>query len=71
MFCVYSQTTLRAAVGEIPLDRLLTETDAPAQSGSPVDVVSVVEKLASLRGTTVEEIANAATANLKRLLNQG
>ncbi len=59
---------LQAVVREIPLDRLLTETDAGGQSGGSADVVSVVEKLASLRGTTDEEIANIATANLQRLL---
>jgi len=62
--------SLLAAVREIPLDRLLTETDSSGsgQSAGPVEVVSVVEKLASLRGGTVEEIADTATANLKRLL---
>ncbi len=62
--------SLQAAVREIPLDRLLTETDStPRREGaSPADVIPVAEKLASLRGTTVEEIASAATANLKRLL---
>lgn len=61
---------LRVAIGEIPLERLLTETDATGsgQSAGPVDVVSVVEKLASLRGVTTEKIANTATVNLKRLL---
>lgn len=61
---------LEASVREIPLGRLLTETDSTA-SGKPVgpaDVVSVVERLASLREASVEEIANAATANLERLL---
>ncbi len=60
--------SLEAAVGQIPLDRLLTETDAGGRSGSPADVVLVVEKLASLRGAGAEDIASAATANLKRLL---
>lgn len=62
--------SLVTAVGELPLDRLLTETDSTAsgQSAGPVEVISVVEKLASLRGATVEEIADTATANLKRLL---
>lgn len=61
---------LLAAVVEIPQDRLLTETDATGsgQSAGPADVVLVAEKLASLRGTTAEDIANTATANLKRLL---
>ena len=62
--------SLQAAVREIPLDRLLTETDSTGsgQSTGPADVVLVAEKLASLRGATVDEIANTATANLKRLL---
>jgi len=62
--------SLQATVCEIPLDRLLTETDSTAgvRSAGPADVVSVVEKLASLREVTIEEIANTATANLKRLL---
>ncbi len=61
---------LLAAVGDIPLDRLLTETDSAVteQSAGPAEVVSVAEKLASLRGTTLEKIADTATANLKRLL---
>jgi TatD DNase family protein len=62
--------SLPAAVREIPLDRLLTETDSvgSVQSAGPADVLLVAEKLASLRETNSEEIANAATANLKRLL---
>ncbi len=63
--------SLPAVVREIPLDRLLTETDSTGialQPTGPADVLSVVEKLASLRGTTPEEIANTATANLKHLL---
>lgn len=62
---------LQAAIVEIPRERLLTETDATGsgQSAGPADVVLVVEKLASLRGTTTEDIATTATGNLKRLLN--
>ena len=62
--------SLQEAVPLIPLDRLLTETDSsPRREGaSPTNVLLVVEKLASLRGATVEEIGSAATANLKRLL---
>ena len=63
-------TPLQEAVPEIPLDRLLTETDSsPRREGaSPTNVLLVVEKLASLRGATIDEIGSAATANLKRLL---
>jgi len=52
-------------VGDIPLNRLLTESEGV---NGPAGVVFVVEKLASVRGTTVEQIADATTANLKRLL---
>ena len=63
---------LQAAVREIPSGRLLTETDSTGgeQSPRPIDVCLVVQKLASLRGATVEEIANTATANLKTLLKR-
>ncbi len=68
---VDADPALQAAVVGIPRERLLTETDATGsgQSAGPADVVLVAEKLASLRGTTVEDITNTATANLKRLLN--
>ena len=56
---------LLEAVGDIPLSRLLTESEG---ANGPSGVASVAEKLASLRGTTVEEIARATNANLKHLL---
>lgn len=69
-FVIEEIPSLLEAVRDIPLDRLLTETDSSGrvQSVGPVQVLSVVQKLASLRKATVEEIGNAATANLKRLL---
>ena len=59
---------LQASVRDIPLDRILTETDGSGKSGSPADVVSVVEKLASIRGVGEKDIAEITTENLKRLL---
>ena len=60
---------LAEVIRAIPVDRLLTETDATSRGPSgPADVVSVAQKLASLRGTTIAEIGNSTTANLKRLL---
>lgn len=50
---------------DIPLDRLLTESEG---TNGLAGVVSVAERLAFVRGTTVEKIADATTANLKRLL---
>ena len=67
-FLIDEIPSLLAVVGEIPLAQLLTETNAGESSGSPSDVVSVVEKLASLRESTSDEIGNIATENLKRLL---
>ena len=62
-------TALTEVVRAIPLDCLLTETDATARgSAGPADVVSVAQGLASLKGATVAEIGNSATANLKSLL---
>ena len=52
-------------VTDIPLDRLVTESEG---ANGPAGVVSVAETLASIRGITVEQIADATTANLKRLL---
>ena len=68
-FVINEVPALLTAVPEIPLDRLLTETDAAGGGDvtGPVDVLSVVEKLASLRGADAGEIADAATANLKLL----
>jgi TatD DNase family protein len=62
--------SLLTAIRHIPLDRLLTETDSAGgqQPSGPMDVVQVVDKLVSLRGTTAQEIADAATTNLKHLL---
>lgn len=63
--------SLQEAAREIPLDRLLTETDSSGggQPTGPVEVLSVAEKLASLKGVTVEEIASAVAANIKGLLS--
>ncbi|MBI4283753.1 MAG: TatD family hydrolase [Chloroflexi bacterium] len=52
-------------VGDIPLDRLLTESEG---TDGTAGVVSVAERLASLRGVSVEKIADTTTSNMKRLL---
>lgn len=69
-FLTDEQPALPEAVRKIPRERLLTETDTTGQSGSLTDIIAVVEKLASLRGTTAEDISDTATANLKRLLQR-
>ncbi|WP_078556456.1 TatD family hydrolase [Bacillus alkalicellulosilyticus] len=60
---------------EIPLDRLLIETDCPylaphpyrGKRNEPAYVKLVAEQIAELRGMTVEEIANITTENGKKL----
>jgi TatD DNase family protein len=64
-------TQLRQAAQEVPLDRLLLETDSPFLSpqawrgrrNEPARVVAVAERLAELRDMTVEDVATATTAN--------
>lgn len=70
------QNQLEAAKN-VPLDNLLLETDAPfltpvpfrGKIGEPKYVRTTAEFLADLRGETLEDIANATTANAKRLFN--
>jgi TatD DNase family protein len=59
----------------VPLDRILVETDSPylvpkplkARRNEPLFVKYVAEKLAELRGMTLEEIARITTENAVRL----
>lgn len=60
---------------EVPLDRLLIETDAPylapvphrGKLNHPALVRHVAEEIARLRGIPLEELAAATTANFNRL----
>jgi len=70
---------LRALVGQIPLDRLLVETDAPflrpqnapadqhGRRNEPALLTHVIERLAECRGESAETIAAQAAANARRL----
>ena len=59
----------------IPLDRLLTETDAPYVSpepyrgrrNEPVYVVEVVKKLAEIKGISYDDMAKITDANARRI----
>ena len=62
-----------------PLERVLVETDSPylvpqplrAKRNEPLYVKYVAEKLAEIRGMTLEEIARITTANAVRLFGLG
>ena len=66
---------LQDVAKKLPLDRILIETDAPylapvpfrGKTNKPAYVKYVAEFLAELRGDTVENIAQATTANFHRL----
>jgi TatD DNase family protein len=66
---------LRVIAAELPLDRLLVETDCPylapvphrGKRCEPSLVVEVARTLARLRGITTEEFDGAVTANYARL----
>jgi TatD DNase family protein len=69
-FAANDIASLEAVVRKVPLDRLITETDSVAgeQLRRPADIISVVQKIAAIRGMAVEKIASATTANLRRIL---
>ena len=66
---------IRDAIRIVPRDRLLVETDSPflapipyrGKRNEPAYVVKTAEKVAELWGATLDEVATATTANVKRL----
>lgn len=69
---------LRAIAAEVPLDRLLVETDAPylapepmrGKKNEPAFVVHTAARLAAVKGVAVDEIASVTTANFHRLFKK-
>lgn len=67
---------LQEAAKRVPLDRIVLETDSypqpfkknPGRRTEPAHVRQVAEKLAEIKGMTVEGVAEATTANLRRVL---
>ena len=70
---------LRDVAREIPLDRLLTETDSPflppqsrrGKRNEPAFVVEVAQALANVRDLPAEEIAATTAANFRRFFRLG
>lgn len=68
-----TSATGKRVMGEIPIDRLLTETDGPflTRDDKPIrpgDVSRAVEMIASCVGWSVEVVRTKILSNLKRLL---
>lgn len=69
---------LRAALAEVPLDRLLVETDAPylapvphrGRRNEPAFVVETAKVLAAVKGISYEALAAATTENFFRLFRK-
>jgi len=72
-----SSHELREVAKQVPEDRLLIETDSPYLAPEPVrgtvntpaNVKIVAQTLASVRGTSVEEIDRITSANFAKLFS--
>jgi TatD DNase family protein len=73
-----SADNLRQVAAEIPMDRLLVETDSPylapvpyrGRSNEPAFVVKTLETLAGVKGVTTAEMAQATSDNFFRLFSK-
>lgn len=70
--------TLRDAVRFIPMDRLLLETDCPymtphphrGQRNEPAYVALVADTVAQVKGLSLDEVADATTANARAVFGE-
>lgn len=69
---------LRNIAADVPLDRILVETDAPylspeplrGRTNEPANVVHTAARLARVRGVSETELAEATSANFARLFGK-
>ena len=61
---------------QIPLERLLTETDLPPEEGAPFSAEKIcaslertLSRLADIRGLNRDELADAVMANARRIFS--
>jgi TatD DNase family protein len=70
---------IRDVAREVPLDRMLTETDSPflppqgrrGKRNEPAYVVEVAQALGNVRNLPAEEIAATTAANFRRFFQLG
>jgi TatD DNase family protein len=70
---------LRDAARDLPLDRILTETDSPflppqgkrGKRNEPLNVVEVAQTLGIVRNLGTEEVAAVTAANFRRFFRLG
>ena len=68
---------LSAVIKEVPLDRLLIETDSPylapqskrGQMNEPANIGEVADTIANLKNVSIEEVCNQTTKNSKYFFN--
>ena len=70
-----SAQALREVIAQVPLERLVLETDGPwlapqawrGQRNEPAYIPAIAAELAHVKGVDVERVAQATTANARRL----
>ncbi|MDR9498064.1 MAG: TatD family hydrolase [Hydrogenovibrio sp.] len=70
--------SVKAVAQQVPLDRILVETDAPylapvpyrGKPNQPAYTRYVAEEIAQLRGLSLDEVADATSANFERLMGK-
>ena len=75
----FKNSGLDKAITNIPIKNIVLETDAPylapvpfrGKRNEPAYLKYVVEKLASICGLSIEDVANNTTANAKKLFGVG